>query len=266
MSQEWNNLFEVCNRMTQGILHDEKIMQKYLVIQSRMDLYSVRNALVIAGQYPQATRLVDVSKVKKTQEKETPAIQIFNKKSSDSKQLIKYMYDVSQIEEDVPMFSKEYNSINELIIELKENSGIAIKLGNTDGYNVMFDEEEQTIFVKPLLPVEIILVDSSKAIIDYYIKDTGVDEKDSECLSNLAHFMFLNRYEYLFDKTYQKILRTNKIPEIPQHWKQLENESIIKLLNISKDMYSKMLDLSEKELRGKQKFNFTNDKKRDRER
>lgn len=260
--QEYDELLELLNNRIRLIITKEKEMRQYLIIQSRMDLYSVKNALVISAQYPQATRLIDVSKVKNTQERDTTAIQIFAKAKADGREPVKYMYDVSQIKEDVEMFAKTYDNIPKLITALRVNSNVPFKIGDSEGKICNYNEEEQTIFVKPQIPLEILLIESSKELIELYYKDANVGQKDKEYLSPLTHFMFINRYKHLFDMSYQRELGLDKPIIIPHHFTHLENDEIIKLLTISKDVYSKMLDLSEKELRVKQKMNFTKEKDR----
>lgn len=158
---ERQSVYEQIDRYVADMAGDGKLLQTYLDVQARFDLYSVSNAILIANQMPNATRLADFDTwsgehvhVKKDAESIVllePGKEYTRADGNVGVSCnVKKVFDLSQTnapKTDVPPVSRDARLLLRALMS-HAPCGFAISDTLPDGVNVSYQAEDDTILVR----------------------------------------------------------------------------------------------------------------------
>lgn len=155
-----NEVFKIANDTAVQTVFDEKTFVKYLDTQSKFDMYSATNALLIMAQNPNATQLKDFESWKKAGlqvQKDEKGVKIlepsgeYKDKEGNVRQgfNVKSLFDISQTDSDKETDFKAQPDSKELLKALIYRRPVQISMTNQleHGRGAYYDHEKQLIFV-----------------------------------------------------------------------------------------------------------------------
>lgn len=152
--------FELIDTAALSLSFPEKLMN-YLTIQSRFDKYSVGNALLVAEQRPDATRLCDAKTWQKNGtfinkgEKGIIILEPGEEFTRDDGTVgvsynSKKVFDISQTDAKTVSFSKRTPDEKQLVKALNRTSPVQVQISENvpQGKNAVYNSQDKTIYIR----------------------------------------------------------------------------------------------------------------------
>ena len=238
--EQLDQAYKTIDEAVEELKNSPEFFNQYLNVQSRFDMYTPRNALLIAKQLPTAMQLKerkDWVEAKITFKERYPKKIIIieprepyvNKEgktitSYNAKELI----DVS--ETNTKPSTKSYDKkmvLQALLLELK-NSGIAIKAVDSleDGKMCDWNKEENAIFIQKTDNFDLAIgaIAGELAKINLYENTNEIDNDKAECIT------------YMICKKYGIDIPTESINKLAKKYSDMESQDIINDLTSMKDV------------------------------
>lgn len=156
--------FEMLEQAT-AALGTAGMLQQYLDVQSRFDRYSVSNALLIAHQKPDATRIADAKTWQKSGayiKKGEKALSILEPGREYTRQDgtkgvnydAKKVFDIAQTTAEPPERRERQQDDRKLVRALMKTSPVQVEISNDlpQNENAVYSSQQKTIFVRQGLP------------------------------------------------------------------------------------------------------------------
>ena len=238
--EQLDQAYKTIDEAVEELKNSPEFFNQYLNIQSRFDMYTPRNALLIAKQLPTAMQLKerkDWVEAKITFKERYPKkIIIIEPRESyvnkDGKTITPYnakeVIDISEtnIKPSIKSYDKKM-VLQALLLELK-NSGIAIKAVDSleNGKMCDWNKEENAIFIQKTdnfdLAIEAIAGELAK--ISLYENTNEIDNDKAECIS------------YMICKKYGIDVPTESINKLAKKYSDMESQDIINDLTSMKEV------------------------------
>ena len=197
--------YEMLEIATEELNNPDTVMA-YLDIQSRFDRYSVSNALLVAHQNPDATRLCDAKTWQKNRvfinKGETGIIILEPGKeytNDEGKTITPYnakkVFDISQTNAKPRTYRRKTPDNKALVLALAKTSPVDIVIDNElpNGVNALYQPESKTIFVRQGLEADELVRVLSKEIAFVKLNDGKFDGKNLEFPAQAISYITTSR-------------------------------------------------------------------------
>lgn len=203
--QERVDAYALIDKGTEAIAQDSEKFRDYLNVQARFDRYSVSNAILIAYQMPEATRLADFNTWKKADvniKKGESAITMLEPGSEYQREdgstgfsvNVKKVFDVSQTVDGKPQKQK-HTDPRTAIKALIQSAPCGIEMNNEATKSVMafYSPDKDTIYIRQGMSGEDIFRSLAQeiAVAKYAAKD--MDRKDCAFYAYCASYVLCER-------------------------------------------------------------------------
>ncbi len=238
--EQLDQAYKTIDEAVEELKNSPEFFNQYLNIQSRFDMYTPRNALLIAKQLPTAMQLKerkDWVEAKITFKERYPKkIIIIEPRESyvnkDGKTITPYnakeVIDIS--ETNTKTSTKSYDKkmvLQALLLELK-NSGIVIKAVDSleNGKMCDWNKEENAIFIQKTDNFDLAIgaIAGELAKISLYENTNEIDNDKAECIS------------YMICKKYGIDVPTESINKLAKKYSDMESQDIINDLTSMKEV------------------------------
>lgn len=238
--EQLDQAYKTIDEAVEELKNSPEFFNQYLNVQSRFDMYTPRNALLVAKQLPTAMQLKerkDWAEAKITFKERYPKkIIIIEPRESyvnkDGKTITPYnakeVIDIS--ETNTKPSTKSYDKkmvLQALLLELK-NSGIAIKAVDSLENEKMCDwnKEENAIFIQKTDNFDLAIgaIAGELAKISLYENTNEIDNDKAECIS------------YMICKKYGIDVPTESINKLAKKYSDMESQDIINDLTSMKEV------------------------------
>ena len=238
--EQLDQAYKTIDEAVEELKNSPEFFNQYLNIKSRFDMYTPRNALLIAKQLPTAMQLKerkDWVEAKITFKERYPKkIIIIEPRESyvnkDGKTITPYnakeVIDISEtnIKPSIKSYDKKM-VLQALLLELK-NSGIAIKAVDSleNGKMCDWNKEENAIFIQKTDNFDLAIgaIAGELAKISLYENTNEIDNDKAECIS------------YMICKKYGIDVPTESINKLAKKYSDMESQDIINDLTSMKEV------------------------------
>lgn len=246
--RERDSLYALVDETISDMAVDGGAFQTYLDVQSRFDRYSVTNAVLIAAQMPEATRLMDFDGWKEAGayvRRGAEAITIlepgkeYTREDNGSTGVYynpKKVFDISQTDQKpVPTVQRDQRTLLKALIN-RAPCRFAVSADIPDARNAMYDLNANTIVVRPGLDGDVYFRAVAQELARVMMARSGKEYADPDFTAYCASYMVSNRYgvsveSYNFDQ----------LPEAFQDMAPQElRDELGKMRNVSGDLIADM--------------------------
>ena len=238
-------------------LNNPDALKAYLEIQSRFDRYSVSNALLVAYQNPEATRLCDAKTWQKNHvfiNKGETGIIILEPgkeyKNDEGKSVIPYnakkVFDISQTNAK-PRNQRRGVSNEEMILKaLIKTSTVDVVIRNDipEHINAVYQPEAKAIFVRQGLKPDVIVRALSKEIATAQLEKGNINKDDLEFSAQAVSYIVTSRIGYTPEDVYSL---GDKFLKLDAKEKRAELSEIRNCANAISNTISRTLEPKNKE-------------------
>lgn len=222
--QERTEVYSLIDTTTERIAANGEVFQQYLDTQSRFDRYSVKNAILVLAQRPDATKLASFEEWKKdniniTKGEKGISILVPDKEyarrdgSKGVNFVVGKVFDITQTSA-VPMEQKVSHDTRRLLEALVLSSPCPIEVRNDmqGDYAARHNPQDNKIYVRQGLDAPTIFRSVSHEIAIAHLHRAKMTRSDSEFDAYCASYMLCKRFDmpttsYSFDKLPVKLIR-----------------------------------------------------------
>lgn len=239
--EERRNVYETVERYTTAMSGDGKLFQTYLDVQVRFDRYSVNNAILIAEQKPDATRLADYDAWKNQGsyvKKHETGIQILEPGSEYQREdgsiginyNVKKVFDVSQTncrQKTAPTVVRDERSLLKALIN-NVPCELAISEELPENNTVFYVPESDEILIRQGLDASAIFRGLTQEMARAYLykEDRGCQNPDFAAYS--VSYMLCKRYGVSVD--------TFSFDCMPEEYKMMDGIAVRAELSVMRDI------------------------------
>lgn len=204
--QERDAAFAFINDTAVKLSGSDELLKTYLDVQSRFDRYSVGNALLIAAQMPEATKLADFDTWKQNDvfvSKGSTAIMLlepceeYAKEDGTTSVLwnVKKVFDISQTKAERQEPPKVSLDEKLMLRALINNAPCAMELSPqmAEPFNALYNPDKKTIMLRRGLDAVTIFRDLSNELALAHMDDGGFSRSENQFTANCASYILCRR-------------------------------------------------------------------------